>query len=510
MLTWKEIMEFSSMKPARPLVENAKKQMLKSWQYVWAPISLTDTACLYLVDEDHADGVTAFAGVSVVIFSDTWTGTLPKEVTNAAVLPRSETEKFQQELCTSDDRAKRCREEKGRLLSMLTRNDGLDAMAQELTDWLGRPVGIVDMNFQFLTRTMEEQMDRSVLKSDLGEHGVTQKRLAQLYKDGITEKILKTSDPVFLEIGNFTIYQVALRIDGVQIGALGVTGSKEEGTEDLPPEYVHELSSIAELFSIELAKNDMYVQNGQKSLAYLFSMILENEPEDLDSIRNRMKLYDYTLLSDFYLMDVPVDSDGGESVSFIATTLQSVFSNSLYLIRQEDILFLISRPEHRRLSDFELNVWDSQLRRLNLHGGLSPVFNDFQEIRRRYLKEAKLALSAGLSVDSEKGLFRFEDYQTDALLADAATISDLQMYCFPPLMRLIRYDWERQLHLIETLRATLQYPKTHEVCEKLFIHKNTLYKRIAKIEEIMGCSISDPDVIMKIQLTFHILQREPE
>lgn len=511
MITWEELMKFPSLQDVSPLRAKDKQRLFHTVQYVWAPMILTDPDCLYLVGEAARETVSAMDGTSAIVLGEGWSGEVPDGLSNLAVLPMERAGLFQQELDSSNERAIRCREERRSLLRLVTGNAGLDAMAAELTNWMGRPVGVVDMNFKFLTRTMEEQMDRSVLESDVDPRGVTQKRLKQLYEDGYAEKALMTSDVLFFDLGgDFTIYEVPLQIEGVHIGFLGVTGSKVEGTAELPPEYVHELPTIAELFSIELAKNDMYVQNGQKSLAYIFSMILENEPEDLDTIRNRMRIYDYTMLQDFYLMYVPVPSDKDKPVTFIASTLQSVFSNSIYLIRQEDILFLISRPEHRRLSEFELNVWDSQLRQLGLHGGLSPVFRDFREIRKRYLKEAKLALKGGKAVNSDQGLYRFEDYQVDALLADEAVSNDLQIYCFPPLMRLIEYDWQKRLNLIETLRAVLKYPKTHEVCEKLYIHKNTLYKRIAKIEEIMGCSISDPDVIMKIQLTFHILHREPE
>ena len=125
---------------------------------------------------------------------------------------------------------------------------------------------------------------------------------------------------------------------------------------------------------MELSKNELYLQNGHKNLAYVFSMLLENEPDNTEEIRTRMELYGYNLLPDLYLMVVPVSGNPEKSLSFIATTLQSIFSNSIYFIRKEDILFLISRPQGRELSDFELDVWDSQLRRLNLHGGLSPVF----------------------------------------------------------------------------------------------------------------------------------------
>lgn len=510
MLTFQELLSFPSLSKGTVLCSRDRNRLLKQAEYIWAPRTLTATDCLYIVPEALFPALSLLEGVSLVMLGDTDTGELPEEVWNAVRLSAGDAPAFQEELSASEDRAARCRAEQEKLLTMVQNNEGLDAMAEELSNWLGRPIGIVDVNLRFLTRTMAEEMDSFVTEIDRNPQGVTQQRLQQLYEDGYAEKLLKSSEPSFLEIGDFTIYQATMRIDGVTIGVFGIPGAKSAGTSLLPPEYVHAMSGFADLFAIELSRNDMYVQNGEKNLAYLFSMILEQEPEETEELHTRMDVYGYNLLPEHYLMTVPFRAGESQSPTFLATTLQSVFSNCIYLIRNDDILFLITRPEHRGISEFEQDVWDSQLRRLGLHGGLSPAFSGFKGIRTQHLKEAELALRAGLALDSDKGLYLFEQYQVDAMLTDVATETDLRMYCFPPLIRLIEYDWQKKASLIETLRVYLENPKTHEACEKLYIHKNTLYKRIAKIEEIMGCSISDPDVIMKIQLTFHILQREPD
>lgn len=510
MITWKELLQFESLCSAKRIKETDKNYLFYTLQSVWAPTTLSSKERLYIVPEHLLPHLLIMEGVSIVVLSETGNPIEPiPEALNTLSLPSEDAEVFQEQIVTSFDRAARMKMEEGVMLELLRNNAGLTAMTEEFSRFLGRPIAVLDTNFTFLTPVPEELLGSLVSEEWHTPEGLSIKGLTELLDDGLVEQALSSSEPLFLPYNDeFSIYHISLKKNGVTIGILGIPGSKEFGNYTLPLEYVHGLRSMADIFSAELSKDELYSNNGQSSLSYIFSMIMEKEPEDIESVRDRCLIYDYHLLPEMYLLFVPLPTETESNPSFLASTLQNVFQNSISLVRNRDILLLITRAEGHPVSDFEREIWGSQLRRLGLNAGLSGIFRDFRSIRSLHLRTAELALSAGLSIDPEEGLYRFDDYQMDSLLSAIGDDQELQFFCFQPLLQLIEYDTLRESHLVETLKIYLENIRSPQtVCEKIFIHRNTLYKRIAKIEEIMGCSIVDPETIMKVQLTFHILGR---
>lgn len=53
----------------------------------------------------------------------------------------------------------------------------------------------------------------------------------------------------------------------------------------------------------------------------------------------------------------------------------------------------------------------------------------------------------------------------------------------------------------------LKKPKEPNViCEELNIHKNTLYKRLDKIRDVIGVDITEADTIMQFRLTLYLME----
>ncbi len=87
---------------------------------------------------------------------------------------------------------------------------------------------------------------------------------------------------------------------------------------------------------------------------------------------------------------------------------------------------------------------------------------------------------------------------------------ELRFRClYPPMMRLLAEDEQNPGDLMRTLRCYVEDPShPAEVAKRLFIHKNTLYFRLDKIRQIMGCDLHDGETIAKIVLTFHLLRMQ--
>ena len=356
----------------------------------------------------------------------------------------------------------------------------------------------------------ETEIDALVPEADRNQAGVTLARLQQLQKDGIFEQAAATAEPSRYVVGTFTTFMIPLFVNGVKVASLGFPGILGSETDLMPIEYVYDFPLLARLFSIELAKADLFLLNKATYFPYIFSLLLDKDFVDMDYIRERLRVFKYDLKPNIYLFCVSTEtSNSATDPSTVADTLRRIFTNSIYLVRGQEILLLVSRSDDSLISDFELEMWNSYLRGNHLYAGYTGPFTTFDHFREQHLKEARLALETGQKRKPTQHLYRFTDFQTDALLTSISDDKDLSLFCYPPLMRLMEYDKNRGTSLVATLREYVRNPRQpQEVCRTLFIHKNTLYQRVDKIRELMNCDLGDAEVIMQIQLTFHILENQ--
>ncbi|WP_168188637.1 PucR family transcriptional regulator [Thermoflavimicrobium daqui] len=81
----------------------------------------------------------------------------------------------------------------------------------------------------------------------------------------------------------------------------------------------------------------------------------------------------------------------------------------------------------------------------------------------------------------------------------------LQSYYQATLEPLQRYDYEKGTDLLHTLDVYLATGKRiGEAAHQLYVHRNTLKFRIARIEELLGMDLQDPKVVFRLQLGLHI------
>jgi DNA-binding PucR family transcriptional regulator len=84
---------------------------------------------------------------------------------------------------------------------------------------------------------------------------------------------------------------------------------------------------------------------------------------------------------------------------------------------------------------------------------------------------------------------------------DQASLNDLVRRTFAPLLD---YDARHRANLYETLRTLFEHGlAVQETADSLHIHRNTLQKRLAHVERLLGIDLSDLDGIVDIRLGLH-------
>jgi DNA-binding PucR family transcriptional regulator len=69
------------------------------------------------------------------------------------------------------------------------------------------------------------------------------------------------------------------------------------------------------------------------------------------------------------------------------------------------------------------------------------------------------------------------------------------------LEKIARYDAEKSTHYLHTLETYLDHlSSANQAAQALYIHRNTLYQRLARMTDLWGIDFQDPLVMLNLNL----------
>lgn len=399
---------------------------------------------------------------------------------------------------------------KERLLGLMDGFDGpadLSSIVNVAADIVGAHCSVLDNSMVCLA--ISDGAPAQVI--GVGEHrrhALSQHAMEVLQGKGLVAPKSSLGLTVFDWVGTdgrtYTTHHALILERGVVIGSVGFIS--EAGP--LPASRQELIGYVAKILSVEMQRNGEFLMN--KALAHarlLRQLVLGDCPEGPDEVRARFAYFGHELgrYLRVYLLDHSDDYLTYEQVVALTQRLQPFVGNSIYLVADSDVVFLGSSDE------WGASPLDEEGVEVNLMGmstrlGVSAPFTD-PTLVQAHVEQARRAAALGRELDDGRKVYSYERFRIDDVIARADSRLTLRLACFEPLMRLIERDESEGSQLAITLYEHLRSPQNPgEAAARLFIHKNTLYYRLDKIREVMGCDFHDAETIARIQLTFHILR----
>lgn len=507
MLSWRDIMNEITECGAEQMAVGNPRQSLFSMLVLMPGMTVRNTECLYIARASALERITFCANASVIVIADQGNLSVPSDILNWAVCSdEASFESTYAVLTNLFEHQSRVQSLVDHLMERYSHNDGLQKKVDAIADIVNLPVSILDISFYVVARS-QNHVPRCTHSMFRSSPDITPAMVQYMRKNGYIKAIEDSNETVRIEIEEDSAYFVPIFLENVRVGYMTIYESPIQSTPQLKKEYTYFLPTFACFLGVEMQRNNLYTLNRARYYTFIFSMVFEKNP-NVGEIRDRLKVFHYDLMPLMYLVSVRLnvnDTSKMERVT-LADSLKPLFRNSIYVIKDEEILFLVSRSKSGRIDQGEMEQWNDFLKRNGLHAGITDAFYDFSQIHECY-QETLLALRSGEAEHPEGGLYSFRSYQFDALLRVFPEKQKLTAFCYAPLMKLIQYDAENKTEFVPTLKEYIRHPKrTKEICDRLFIHKNTLYKRLEKIYDIMEIDLEDADQIMMIQATFHILK----
>jgi PucR family transcriptional regulator, purine catabolism regulatory protein len=134
--------------------------------------------------------------------------------------------------------------------------------------------------------------------------------------------------------------------------------------------------------------------------------------------------------------------------------------------------------------------------------GIGRVAQDPLELDRSF-SEARRALAIGRWAHGPGEVTAFDGLGLDRLLVGVPA-SEAAAFCADELGRLEAYDAAHGTALVDTLATFLATRNAALAARRLYLHYNTLKNRLAKIEELIGPYLDDPDRCLGLALALRL------
>ena len=154
---------------------------------------------------------------------------------------------------------------------------------------------------------------------------------------------------------------------------------------------------------------------------------------------------------------------------------------------------------------FMLAELNKQFPNKSFNIGVSKPCGNLKYLKYAY-EEADFSLIIGKKLSCDENIFFYDNYMIYHLLCEIGDHPTLVKIYRNTVKRLIDYDSEYNTELLRTVKVFVNNDfNINQSAEKLFIHRNTLYKRIDRINTILDLDIdkSENRLILQIALKYN-------
>ena len=396
----------------------------------------------------------------------------------------------------------------GRILQLLSSGATLNALVDEIAAIYGHYCDVLDNALNILAFSEHTVPPTDDLPTEHA-HGYIKPNVVSYLRDSGTLRQMGQRSPTRVLDPQRNTYAYSVPVQAGPALRIGYLCVFVRADEMLSLTYLHYLPEMAKLVSIEMRRGRFYDTNKAVYFTHLLNDILANVvPKDF-SYEDRFLAFSYQLRrwKNIIVLHLGSDIHTQQDLSSLSELLQSVFGNSVFLLQDDYLIYLTSRADHAHVPEDQAERWETTLSGLGLEAGISSTFDNVLT-SSAHLEQAKRALSLGHRIEPRRHVHLYDQFRTADLLSRVTPQAELKSFCYPPLMRLIEWDAHNpSAALLETLRCYLENNQSIvQTCKALFIHRNTLYYRLEKLQAVMECDLNNPSVLYQITFSFSIFR----
>ena len=497
MLEWKEIIGLFEEKDAK-IISHRPQQSFRCMQMMYDPETDNAGDILYLLETGRLFERNIDPSVSLILLTDGEDLSLPK-CSNLLCIPKKKSEPGLKELNDAFARQAGMDRLLLNLQEMLVRQAETGELIETISAFFAEPVSLLDTGFRFIYKSRRYRPKLPTY--DHSDEYLSIAAFSELWTEEGFEELLYAKEPFALRFSTDHVYYIPVIRKGIKIAYLIIYTSP--ANLKLGEYYFRDFSRLAGIISLHMSQSHFLSLNKGEYYNYYFLQLLDGSL-DYPTLKERLLIYGDELREEIYLLQVTGRSRPYtiNELQETADTLRKVFANSFYCFREGKLYYLISRHPFERITRAETEDWSVVLRNNDLKAAFAGPFRDPAKLKD-YLPELELLLRA---LKAEETVISLEDDRLKAMLLHLSE-EERRHFLYPPLLDLLEYDQRHHTELCSTLRSYLTDPRNISgICQQLHIHKNTLYKRLDRIRDILGCDLQNGETIAILETGIRILE----
>ena len=195
-----------------------------------------------------------------------------------------------------------------------------------------------------------------------------------------------------------------------------------------------------------------------------------------------------------------------EALNFVKTN----FYEDYAITNNSSIIFIRLKhdiPNEKLLQKYNdlLNILEFQIPEYKFSIGVSRAYDTLEELNLAY-EDAIFSLKIGAKIfKNRKTIYAYDDLIIYHFLYKYPSEPILERLYNNGIGKIYSYDIENNTQLFQTIQVLIKHNfNFSEAADKLFIHRNTLYQRLKKIEKIIGLDIDSSETRLVLQLGLKI------
>lgn len=268
---------------------------------------------------------------------------------------------------------------------------------------------------------------------------------------------------------------------------------------------------LGNLLSVELQRGLERASIPDNMQDYFIFDLLEGRLTDPALIQERFRFFKWNIMGRGMLQVVSIQrADGAVEPSNVRfrelveqlTNIFPVFKTFAY---GTQLKMLCPVTESLRQEKHAVEDLNDFLEQQDMTAGISRPLHEIQSISI-FNRQAEKAAELGRVFSPGRRVHFYDSYAMYHALELATQKEDILQFCHSAVMRLLDYDREHDTNLLESLRVYLTHNRSiGESAGLLYIHRNTMNYRIAKIHELTDVDLDDPDVFCHLLFSFFAL-----
>ena len=380
-----------------------------------------------------------------------------------------------------------------------------ESIVAAMGGFVKNPVILADMSLHILAVTPDDSI------SDPRWHGLYAERMMpmnlvnlSLYRDA-----LRTEAPVIsTDSTGLPIIRCAVAVHGRLLAYLlspCYHGAPSQEELDL-------MQVAADLCSLRLRQEPNDV-GAEGRVEHFISALLDGTMTDEQQIRDRCRAFGWRLTTPYRVLTIR-GADSTEmthGAGYLAQTkrcamLEKRFPGSTVFLYGEQVKLLIGVPEDAAQERLLFRELADVLEENRLIAGVSQAGRNMQSLYDRH-RQAMKALQLGILLLGDGPLYRYDRYSIYHALEACDERFDILELCHGAVLKLERYDRKHGTAYMGTLHAYLASGmNARETAQALYIHRNTLAKRLEKMNDLITVDLDDRDTVFHLLFSLRVIE----